>query len=108
MPPLPPPEGQPAGAAPVQPVAATDPLLAPNLQKRSAQITLKGSYLALREFLNKLEALQIVAIASELDLRAVAPTQQPVLQPNAVPVPAAPTAELKLKLSAYSRVPGKP
>ena len=88
-------------AAPVQAAAPADPLLAPNLEKRSAQITLKGSYMALRGFLQQLEALQVVAIASELDLRAGAPTQPQPGQPAVPP-------ELKLKLSAYGRAPGKP
>lgn len=101
VPPPPPAEGQPADAAPVQAAAPADPLLAPNLEKRSAQITLKGSYMALRGFLQQLEALQVVAIASELDLRAVAPSQPQPGQPALTP-------ELKLKLSAYGRAPGKP
>ena len=99
--PPPPPEGQPADAAPVQAAAPVDPLLAPNLEKRSAQITLKGSYMALRGFLQQLEALQVVAIANELDLRAGAPSQPQPGQPALPP-------ELKLKLSAYGRAPGKP
>ena len=101
VPPPPPAEGQPADAAPVQAAAAADPLLAPNLEKSSVQITLKGSYMALRGFLQQLEALQVVAIASELDLRAGAPSQPQPGQPALTP-------ELKLKLSAYGRAPGKP
>ena len=101
VPPPPPPEGQAADAPPVQAAAPADPLLAPNLEKRSAQITLKGSYMALRGFLQQLEALQVVAIASELDLRAGAPSQPQPGQPALIP-------ELKLKLSAYGRAPGKP
>ena len=101
VPPPPPAEGQPAEAAPVQAAAPADPLLAPNLEKRSAQITLKGSYMALRGFLQQLEALQVVAIASVLDLRAGAPSQPQPGQPALTP-------ELKLKLSAYGRAPGKP
>ena len=101
VPPPPPAEGQPADAAPVKAAASADPLLAPNLEKRSAQITLKGSYMALRGFLQQLEALQVVAIASELDLRAGAPSQPQPGQPALPP-------ELKLKLSAYGRAPGKP
>lgn len=107
VPPPPPPEGQPADAAPVQPVAAADPLLAPNLQKRSVQITLRGAYGALREFLQRLEALEVVAIASELDLRGVAPTQPQPGPAADAPAPP-PITELKLKLSAYGRAPGKP
>jgi len=109
-PPPPPAEGQPAKAAPVQPAASTDPLLAKNLQKRSAQITVLGSYPALRTFLLQLEALEVVAIASELDLRAVAPTQPPQggpQNPSSSPN-TTPSTELKLKLSAYGRAPARP
>ena len=112
-PPPPPAEGQPAEAAPAQPAASTDPLLAKNLQKRSAQITVLGPYPALREFLLQLEALKVVAIASELDLRAVAAAQpqggpqNPSSSPNATPN-TTPKTELKLKLSAYGRAPAKP
>ncbi len=112
-PPPPPAEGQPAEAAPAQPAASTDPLLAKNLQKRSAQITVMGPYPALRTFLLQLEALKVVAIASELDLRAVAAAQpqggpqNPSSSPNATPN-TTPKTELKLKLSAYGRAPAKP
>ena len=108
-PPPPPAEGQAAEAAPAQPAASTDPLLAKNLQKRSAQITVLGPYPALREFLRQLETLKVVAIASELDLKAVAPTQQQGGQQNSESTPnTSPKTELKLKLSAYGRAPVKP
>jgi len=108
-PPPPPAEGQPAEAAPAQPAASTDPLLAKNLQKRSAQITVLGPYPALRKFLLQLEALKVVAIASELDLRAVAAAQPQGGPQNPSPAPnTTPKTELKLKLSAYGRAPAKP
>jgi hypothetical protein len=49
----------------------------------------------------------VVAIASELDLRGVAPTQPQPGPAADAPAPA-PITELKLKLSAYGRAPGKP
>jgi len=102
----PPPSAPAAGAAPdPTQVQSSDPLLAPNLEKRSAQITLSGSYPALRSFLQRLEALQVVTIASELVLRPAPPTQQapPDQQPGPPPI------ELTLTLSAYGRVPpGQP
>jgi type IV pilus assembly protein PilO len=103
-PPPPPPEEQPPGAAPVQMAAPADPLLAPDLQKRSAQITVRGTFPALRRFLQQLETLQVVAIASDLELKAEAtPTQQAQQQI----AKASGTTELKLKLSAYGRAPAK-
>lgn len=97
-----PPPAAPATGAPPNPAQAqsSDPLLAPNLEKRSAQITVLGSYPALRTFLQRLEALQVVAIASELILRAAPPTQQADQ--------GQPPIELTLKLSAYGRAPALP
>lgn len=97
----PPPPASPTGTTPDPANAqSSDPLLAPNLEKRSAQITVRGSYPALRTFLQRLEALQVVAIASELVLRPAPPTQQAAQGP--------PPIELSLKLSAYGRAPALP
>jgi len=107
-PPTPPPEGttpDPAQAAvPAEPAKPADPLLAPKLEKRSAQITVRGSYPALRTFLQRLEALQVVAIASELELKAEPPAQQAAQGQPAGPALTA----LTLKLSAYGRAPAQP
>lgn len=107
-PPPPPAEGatpDPAqGDAPVEPAKPADPLLAPNLEKRSAQITVRGSYPALRTFLQRLESLQVVTIASELELKPEPPAQQ-----AAQGQPAGPALSLlTLKLSAYGRAPAQP
>jgi Tfp pilus assembly protein PilO len=87
--------------SPEQQAVSGDPLLVANLEKRSAQITVRGSYPALRSFLQRLESLQVVAIASELELRAAPPNQQAA----SVQKPGQPSIELKLKLNAYGRAP---
>ena len=103
-PPPPPADGTTPDPAQAQPAPSADPLLAPKLEKRSAQITVRGSYLALRTFLQRLESLQVVAIASELELKAEPPAQQ-----AAQGQPAGPTlTALTLKLSAYGRAPEQP
>jgi len=97
-PPPPVPEGAPppVPAAPV-PAATTDPLLVEGLQKRSATITLRGRYDDLRRFLQRLEMLEVIAIASDLDLKG--PAQAGANAAKAAPI------EMKLKLSAYGRAP---
>lgn len=92
-------------SAKVQPAPSADPLLVPSLEKRSAEISIRGSYPALRTFLRRLETLQVVTIASELSLRAAPPTQQTAPgQPTGQQAP----IELTLKLSAYGRAAGPP
>ena len=108
VPPPPPPAGG-ATAAPAPaaagtpPPASADPLLAPNLEKRSAVITVQGPFPKLVAFLQHLELLQMIVIASEMELELVPQQSQPtgaVASPTAVPV------KLKLKLSAYGRHAG--
>lgn len=91
-------------AAPAKPLPRVDPLLAPKLEKRSAVITVRGPYLGLLGFLRQLEALDVIALASELELK---PVQEggggnSVGAANA-PQPAGGLLELKLKLTAYGR-----
>ncbi len=103
----PPPPSDPAAPTPAvpPPAATTDPLLVPGLQKRSATLTVRGTYLNLRAFLQQLESLQVIAIASDLDLKVGAPATQgsgaAATQGQAV------LNELRLKLSAYGRAPAK-
>lgn len=106
VPPPPPPAGG-ATAAPAaagtRPPASADPLLAPNLEKRSAVITVQGPFPKLVAFLQHLELLHMIVIASEMELELVPQQSQPtgaVAAPTAVPV------KLKLKLSAYGRHAG--
>ena len=105
-PPPPAPEGAPppVPSAPA-PAATTDPLLVEGLQKRSATITLRGRYEDLRRFLQRLELLEVIAIASDLDLKAAAQTGSTAPAQGAA-TKAAPI-EMKLKLSAYGRAPAK-
>jgi len=105
-PPPPAPEGAPppVPSAPA-PAATTDPLLVEGLQKRSATITLRGRYEDLRRFLQRLELLEVIAIASDLDLKAAAQTGSSAPAQGAA-TKAAPI-EMKLKLSAYGRAPAK-
>ena len=107
VPPPPPPAAgataAPATAAVTPPPASADPLLAPNLEKRSAVITVQGPFPKLVAFLQQLELLQMIVIASEMELELVPQQSQPtgaVAAPTAVPV------KLKLKLSAYGRHAG--
>lgn len=67
VPPAPPPEsdGEPTDLPPAPP---TDPLLRPGLERRSVVIGLQGSYPALLGFLRELEALEVVAITTELTM----------------------------------------
>ncbi|MEB3173210.1 MAG: hypothetical protein VKL97_05035 [Cyanobacteriota bacterium] len=101
-PPAPASEGQEASVS-TAPAPSSDPLLVEGLQKRSATITLKGRYEDLRRFLQRLEALEVIAIASDLDLKAAASAQQQGATAAKVD-----PLELKLKLSAYGRAPAAP
>ena len=49
---------------------ALDPLLSPGLEKRSANITVLGSYTAVLSFLQALEQLQVFVIVSDLQINA--------------------------------------
>lgn len=98
----PPPPTQPPPTSPV-PAVSADPLLVEGLQKRSATISVRGRYPDIRRFLQRLESLQVIAIASDLELKSATATTTPT------PGPAGPPAtqvELKLKLSAYGRTAG--
>ena len=90
-PPPPPAEGAQASTAP--PPAAGDPLLAPNLEKRSAIVTLQGPFPRLVALLQQTELLQVIVLASDLELDVVPP------KPDSQQV----ETKLKLKLSAYGR-----
>ena len=55
---------------------ALDPLLSPGLEKRSAKITVLGSYKAVLSFLQALEQLQVFVIVSDLQINAVSSGSQ--------------------------------
>ena len=62
----PPPSGNSAAATD----QSLDPLLSPGLEKRSATITVLGSYIAVLSFLQALEQLQVFVIVSDLQINA--------------------------------------
>ena len=95
--------------------APSDPLLAPNLEKRSALITVQGRFPQLLTFLRQLEQLQVIVIASDLELELVPPAAAPAPASAVAPAaalaaappvdPGAVQTRLKLTLSAYGRQP---
>jgi len=91
-----------SSSPPAASAGVADPLLAPGLQKRSATLTLRGTYQDMRRFLQRLEALQVIAIASDLDLKGIAAASGGA-GPSGGAKPG--QIELKLKLSAYGRAP---
>jgi type IV pilus assembly protein PilO len=81
------------------PPPPADPLLAPNLEKRSVLLTVQGPFPSLRAFLQQLELLQVIVIASDLELELVPATTTgaKAAQPRQA------LTKLKLRLSAYGR-----
>ena len=51
-------------------VATSDPLLHPSLEKRSANLNVRGSYISVLSFLQALESLQVFVIISDLQIDA--------------------------------------
>ena len=91
IPPPPPAEG--GGATSTAPPVTGDPLLAPNLEKRSAIVTLQAPFPRLVDLLQQMELLQVIVLASDLELDVVPPN------PESKQL----EIKLKLKLSAYGR-----
>ena len=91
IPPPPPAEG--GGATSTAPPVTGDPLLAPNLEKRSAIVTLQAPFPRLVDLLQQMELLQVIVLASDLELDVVPPNPESKLL----------EIKLKLKLSAYGR-----
>ncbi len=60
----------PSGNSVVATNQVLDPLLSPGLEKRSAKITVLGSYKAVLSFLQLLEQLQVFVIVSDLQINA--------------------------------------
>ena len=90
VPPTPPKDG----AAPPQPVrTASDPLLASSVEKHSAIVTLKAPFQDLVELLRQTELIQVIVIASDLEMQ---PASQ-AMTPNRI------ETTLKLKFSTYGR-----
>jgi hypothetical protein len=70
-------------------------------------LTVRGRYPDLRRFLQQLENLQVIALASDLDLKAAVAAQPATAAGQAQGQGAPVRIELKLKLSAYGRAPGQ-
>ena len=90
----------PPAAGGSQPAASSgDALLSKGLEKRSAGLTVQGTFPQVLAFLQALERLQVFVVVSEMDVRSVASGAQ------AVAKVAAPEVTMALKLSAYGRQP---
>ena len=78
-----------------------DPLLVQKLEKRSALLTVQGPFRRIIAFLQQMEQLQVIVIASDLELRLGAPNQRS--GGNSADGEDVTQTTLKLKLSAYGR-----
>ncbi|KZR71029.1 hypothetical protein PMIT1318_02171 [Prochlorococcus marinus str. MIT 1318] len=83
------------------PLPPEDPLLVQKLEKRSALLTVQGPFRRIVAFLQQMEQLQVIVIASDLELRLEAAKQRSS-ENSAAGEPVSQTT-LKLKLSAYGR-----
>ncbi len=83
------------------PLPPGDPLLVKTLEKRSALLTVQGPFKRIVAFLQQMEQLQMIVIASDLELR-LRSTNQRSSENSADSEPVTQTT-LKLKLSAYGR-----
>ncbi|KZR62084.1 hypothetical protein [Prochlorococcus sp. MIT 1303] len=100
--PAPKPVSPPAGddaTAPALP--QEDPLLVQKLEKRSALLTVQGPFRRIIAFLQQMEQLQVIVIASDLELRLEAAKQRS--SENSTDSEPVTQTRLKLKLSAYGR-----
>lgn len=87
-------------STPVQP-ATSDPLLVPNVEKRSAVITFQGSFPRILSLLRRIELLESIVVASNMELEFA-----PVSSPSSSASKShnqTPLTRLKLKFSAYGR-----
>ena len=78
-----------------------DPLLAQKLEKRSALLTVQGPFRKIVAFLQQMEQLQVIVIASDLELTLAAANQNK--SGNVSAGDDVTQTKLKLKLSAYGR-----
>jgi len=104
--PAPKPASPPADTAAVDdatapPLPPEDPLLVQKLEKRSALLTVQGPFRRIIAFLQQMEQLQVIVIASDLELRLGAPNQRS--SGNSADGEDVTQTTLKLKLSAYGR-----
>ena len=79
-------------------VGTSDPLLHPSLEKRSANLNVRGSYIEVLSFLQALEKLQVFVIVSDLQIDAERRASQDSDDQAAV-------TRLSLVLTAYGETP---
>lgn len=96
-----PPADTAADDATAPPLPPEDPLLVQKLEKRSALLTVQGPFRRIIAFLQQMEQLQVIVIASDLELRLGAPNQRS--SGNSADGEDVTQTTLKLKLSAYGR-----
>jgi len=94
-----------AAPVPGQPPPVSDPLVNANIEKHSNLFVVQGSFPQLLGFLRQLELLQVMVLASDLELETVATTASPGAASQG---PAVPQTKLKMRLSAYGRVAPTP
>ncbi|WP_413358734.1 hypothetical protein [Prochlorococcus sp. MIT 1201] len=100
--PAPKPASPPADdGATAPPLPPEDPLLVQKLEKRSALLTVQGPFRRIIAFLQQMEQLQVIVIASDLELRLGAENQRS--SGNSTDGEDVTQTTLKLKLSAYGR-----
>ena len=102
--PAPKPESPPADTdddATAPPLPPEDPLLVQKLEKHSALLTVQGPFRRIIAFLQQMEQLQVIVIASDLELTLGAPNQRS--GGNSADGEDVTQTTLKLKLSAYGR-----
>jgi len=107
-PPAPPPQAGGSATLPdtnTPPPPPVDPLLAANIEKHSALFIVQGPFPRLVRFLQLLEQLQVIVLASDVELEAVTPATTSTAPTDPLAAPAIPQAKLKLRLSAYGRTP---
>ncbi len=81
-----------------------DPLLAQNLEKRSAALIVQGPFRRIVAFMQQMEQLEVIVIASDLELQLAASNQiSSQAGTGLADLDAATNITLKLDLSAYGR-----
>jgi len=104
-PPVPADGSAPPAEANKPPPPPVDPLLATKIEKHSALFVVQGPFPRLVRFLQQLEQLQVIVLASDVELEAVTPATTSTAPTDPLAAPAIPQAKLKLRLSAYGRTP---
>lgn len=86
----------------------TDPLLLPDIERRSAVITFQGPFPKLLALMRRIEMLESIVIASDIELEFV-PSSPPSGNAEAsVPQAQSPQTRLKITYSAYGRSRNSP